>query len=301
MKRRDFIKIAGVATCPIPLSLTAYDNRQIIKRKIPSSGELLPIVGVGTWQTFDVGSSQAEREPLKQVLQIMRDSGGSVVDSSPMYGRSEKVVGELSSELGISDQLFAATKVWTSGKESGINLMERSMDLMKKRPMDLMQIHNLQDWQTHIKTLMDWKKKGIIRYIGITHYVESAYSRMEQIMKNYPIDFIQLNYSITSRSAENSILPLARDKGISVLVNRPYEGGSLFRRTKGKELPPWATDLGIKSWGQYFLKFILSNPSVTCVIPGTDKPHHMTDNMGAGFNPMPDIRQRQKMVDYFLS
>ena len=167
--------------------------------------------------------------------------------------------------------------------------------------MDLMQIHNLQDWQTHMKTLLDWKEKKKIRYIGITHYVESAYPRMQRIMESYPIDFIQLNYSIASRTAEKYILPMAQDKGIAVLVNRPYEGGSLFRKTKGQPIPDWAQDLGIRSWGQFFLKYILGNPAVTCVIPGTSKPHHMKDNMQAGLGRMPESSELQKMIELINS
>ncbi len=302
MKRSNFLKVVALAGCSLPINLTAMSLAdEIMKRKIPSSGELLPSVGLGTWQSFDVGDNQAAREPLKEVLQALISNGGTVIDSSPMYGSSERVIGELSEDMGITSQLFCATKVWTSGQKSGMRKMDRSIDLMRKQPLDLMQVHNLQDWQTHLKTLVDWKEQGKIRYTGITHYVESAYSKMENIMKNYPIDFIQLNYSLATRTAEKSILPLALEKGIAVLVNRPYEGGSLFRSVKTKKIPDWAKELDINSWGQFFLKYILSNPAVTCVIPGTSKPHHMLDNMGAGFGPLPDNMQRQSMIDYMQS
>lgn len=297
MKRRKMLKqVAALGALGLGFDHRLNFMDAINKRKIPSSGENLPVVGLGTWRTFNVGSSAAEREPLLKVLKTLIDQGGSVVDSSPMYGQSEAVVGDLASELGIVSKLFMATKVWTSGKQAGIDQMETSMRLMKNPQFDLIQIHNLVDWKTHIQTLMDWKEKGKIRYIGITHYVESAYHGMEQIMKNYPLDFIQLNYSITSRTAENSILPLAKDRGIAVLINRPYEGGNLFRKTRGKPLPEWSADFDCQSWGQFFLKYILSNDAVTCAIPGTSKPHHMLDNLGAGMGALPDEAARRKMV-----
>ncbi len=299
MERRTMLKqIAGLSFLGLGLDhrLNFMDN--IRTRRIPGHNESLPVVGLGTWQTFDVGNSREERSPQREVLKALIGKGGRVVDSSPMYGRSERVVGDLAADLGIVDELFMATKVWTGGKQAGIDQMEQSMQRMHKSPMDLMQIHNLVDWKTHMPTLTGWKEKGKIRYIGITHYMESAYSDMEQIMKNYPIDFIQLNYAITYRAAENSILPLARDKGIAVLINRPYQGGSLFRKTRGHHLPDWAASFDCNSWGQFFLKYILSNKAVTCVIPGTSKPHHMIDNLGAGLGELPDELTRKKMVRF---
>ncbi len=298
MERRKAVRLISVATASFGFGFNFTDNQKIMTRPIHSSSEQLPVVGLGTWQTFDVSDNSNERNQLVQVLKELTKYGGSVVDSSPMYGRSEKVVGELSKKIGMVNQLFMATKVWTSGKGSGINQMNRSMQLMGKQPIDLMQIHNLLDWETHIKTLKDWKAKGKIRYIGITHYVSSAFRNMENIMRNEPIDFIQLNYSIDSREAENRILPMAKDLGISVLINRPYGGGSLFRKIKGKELPPWAGEIQIESWGQFFLKYLLANESVTCIIPGTSKPHHMIDNMKAGLGRLPTANERIKMLDY---
>ncbi len=298
MKRRKAVKLISAATASMGFGFNFVDDQKIMKRPIHSSSEQLPVIGLGTWQTFDVSVGSGERDQLKQVLKELKKYGGSVVDSSPMYGRSENVVGNLSTELGIVDQLFMATKVWINGKESGINQMNRSMKLMGKRPIDLMQIHNLLDWETHIKTLKDWKAKGKIRYIGITHYVNSVYRNMEHIMRNEPLDFIQLNYSIDSREAEKRILPLAKDLGISVLINRPYGGGSLFRKVKGKELPGWAGEIQIESWGQFFLKYLLSNESVTCVIPGTSKPHHMIDNLKAGLGRLPTELEKTKMLNY---
>ena len=302
MKRRTILKhIAALGGLGLGFDYRFNYTGTIQNRKIPRSGENLPIVGLGTWQTFDVGASQSERAPLMKVLQTLVGEGGKVVDSSPMYGRSEAVVGDLSSELEIIPKLFMATKVWTRGKQAGIDQMETSLRRMKKPQLDLMQIHNLVDWATHIQTLLDWKEKGKIRYIGITHYIESAYDGMERIMKSYPIDFIQLNYSMTSRAAEKSILPLARDKGIAVLINRPYEGGNLFRKTSGKPIPSWAAEFDCKSWGQFFLKYILSNSAVTCAIPGTSKPHHMLDNLGAGTGALPDETVRKKMIRHIES
>jgi diketogulonate reductase-like aldo/keto reductase len=271
-------------------------QESILQRSIPGTNEKLPVVGLGTWQTFDVGESESEREPLKVVLKTLIEKGGRVIDSSPMYGRSEEVVGDLSTALNLNDKLFIATKVWTNGKENGIKQMNESFSLLKRKTIDLMQIHNLTDWQTHLKTLRDWKDQGKIKYIGITHYTESAYSRILEILKNEPIDFLQINYSLGTREAEQQVLPLAREKNVAVLINRPFEEGALFRAVKGKPLPAVAKEIGCSSWGQFFLKFIISHPAVTCVIPGTDKPHHMADNSGAGFGKLPNEKQRREMI-----
>ncbi|WP_424962209.1 aldo/keto reductase [Ekhidna sp.] len=294
--RRKALKqiAAGCLAMGMPKLLFSQTG-QIMKRAIPSTGEKVGVVGLGTWQTFDVGSSEASREPLKAVLKALVADGGNVVDSSPMYGSSEQVVGDLSDELGIGKDLFYATKVWTTGRQSGINQMNASMRKMKASPMDLMQIHNLQDWKTHIKTLYDWKDKGLIRYIGITHYVDSAHDDLERIIKSESIDFLQVNYSINDRNAEKSLLPAAKDNGVAVLTNRPYSGGSLFRKTKGQELPGWAAEFDCQSWGQFFLKYLLANDAVTCVIPGTSKPHHMKDNLKAGLGKLPTEDHRKKM------
>lgn len=284
----------GITTA-LPSFLTMNDP--INTRTIPSTGEKIPCVGVGTWQTFNVGTSEAERTPLKEVLKTLISKGGKVIDSSPMYGRSEAVVGDLSTELGLNNKLFIATKVWTSGRESGIRQMNESFSYLKRKRIELMQIHNLVDWQTHLKTLRAWKEEGKVKYIGITHYTESAYDSIENILKEHPVDFLQINYSIQSRRAEERLFPLAQEKQVAVLVNQPFEEGSLFQRVKGKNLPAWAGEFDCASWGQFFLKFILSHPAVTCVIPGTSKPHHMLDNMGAAFGKLPDKSQRKKMID----
>ncbi|RPI73549.1 MAG: aldo/keto reductase, partial [Ignavibacteriales bacterium] len=263
-----------------------------------SSGEDIPVVGIGTWQTFDVGSSESERNTLKEVLALMKELGGKVIDSSPMYGTSEEVVGDLTSELKIQKDFFYATKVWTSGKDAGIRQMNDSLRKMRRDVMDLMQIHNLVDWQINIQTLKEWKEAGKVRYIGITHYTESAYDNLENIMRKEKPDFVQFNYSIDSREAEKRLLPAAKELGIAVLINRPFGGGNLFGKVKGKEIPGWAKELDINGWGEFFLKFILSNDAVTCVIPGTSKPKHLTDNMSAGFGSLPDKSIRDKMIRF---
>lgn len=267
------------------------------RREIPSSGEMLPVVGLGTWQQFDVGPSEDARAPLKAVLRRMVQLGGSVVDSSPMYGRAERVIGALSAELGLTDEIFAATKVWTRGKQDGIAQMKASMEKMRHRPMDLMQVHNLIDWQAHLKTLRDWKAEGRVRYVGVTHYRTGAFDELSRVIRTTDIDFVQLPYSIQTRRADERLLPLAADNGVAVIVNRPYEGGALFGAVEGRALPSWAQSFA-DSWGQFFLKFILARPEVTCVIPGTSDPEHCRDNMRAGYGPLPDEATRRRMVQH---
>ena len=270
----------------------------VTKRPIPRTGELLPVAGLGTYQSFDVGDGAGERESLKEVLRLFAQHGGALVDSSPMYGSSESVIGDLAAGLGITGQLFMATKVWTSGREAGVRQMEESMRRMKVARMDLMQIHNLQDWATHLKTLQAWKTAGHIRYMGISHYHSGAYGDLERLMKSREFDFVQFNYSMAEREAEERILPLAQETGTAVIINRPFAQASLFSRVRGKEVPAWAAEFDCKSWGQFFLKYIIGHPAVTCVIPATSKPHHLVDNMGAGVGKLPDEATRRKMVQY---
>jgi diketogulonate reductase-like aldo/keto reductase len=258
----------------------------------------LPKIGLGTWQTFDVGADKAARAPLREVLKLL---DGNVVDSSPMYGSSETVAGDLIAELGMRDRLFIATKVWTSGREDGIAQMETSFKRLRVERMDLMQVHNLVDVATHTKTLQDWKAKGRLRHIGITHYTSSAYAEVERWLNTGAYDFLQINYSLGERDAEKRVLPLAKEKNVAVIINRPFAEGALFRRTKGKPLPASAAELGIASWAQYFLKWIVSHPAVTCAIPGTGRPEHMKDNLAAGDGPMPDAPMRRKMQEHFDS
>jgi diketogulonate reductase-like aldo/keto reductase len=266
-------------------------------RAIPSSGEQLGIVGCGTWQAFDVGSAGEDRKRLAEVLRVLFDAGGSVVDSSPMYGRSEAVTGDLLTQLGMHDRAFVATKVWTRGAAEGMRQMEESMRLLQHKRIELMQIHNLLDWRTHLKTLRAWKEAGRIKYLGITHYTESAYSELEAIMRAEKLDFVQLNYSLDDRAAEERLLPLAAGRGIAVLVNRPFGGGGLLRGLADRPLPAWGADIGCVSWAQVLLKYVVSHPAVTCAIPGTGKPQHMRDNVVAGMGVMPDAAMRRRIVD----
>ncbi|MFZ5999188.1 MAG: aldo/keto reductase, partial [Bacteroidota bacterium] len=268
----------------------------LIRRSIGSKTETLPLVGLGTWETFDVTQSQhALLADLKEVLRVFSEQGATVVDSSPMYGYSEQNVGTISTELKTNSKLFIATKVWTQGKEKGVEQMTRSMQLLKRKQIDLMQVHNLVDWQIHLKTLREWKEAGKVRYIGITHYLEAAYAEMEKIMKSEPLDFIQINYNLADRQAER-VLALAQEKKLGVLINQPFGYGKLFQQVKDRKLPAWAAEIRCATWAQFFLKFIISNPAVTCVIPGTANPKHVLDNLGAAMGPLPDQKQREKMI-----
>ena len=270
----------------------------IATRPIPRSGESVPVIGLGTWQTFDVGPNAPERAELKQVLQSLVQHGASVVDSSPMYGEAERVVGDLSGELQLRDRLFLATKVWTSGRDAGVKQMEQSFKLMRAQRMDLMQIHNLLDVDTHTKTLREWKTAGRVRYIGVTHYHSGAYRDLERLLQTRQYDFVQFNFSMAEREAENRLLPACADSGTAVIINRPFAEASLFARVKGKSLPPWAADFDCTSWGQFFLKWILGHPAVTCVIPGTRRRAHLEDNVQAGAGRLPDTATRRRMMEY---
>ena len=266
------------------------------KRKIPSTGEMLPVIGCGTWQTFDIGATPGERAPRAEVLKALFEAGGSVVDSSPMYGRAEGVVGDLLAESGERTKAFIATKVWTSGKEQGIAQMQQSMKLLRANPLDLMQIHNLLDWQAHLPTLRTWKKDGRLRYIGVTHYTESAHDSLLAVVQRETVDFLQINYALDDRGAERRLLPAARDRGVAVIVNMPFGGGGLLRKLASRKLPDWAGEIGCSSWAQLLLKFVLANPAVTCVIPGTSRPEHMRDNAQAGSGPLPDDALLKRMT-----
>jgi aryl-alcohol dehydrogenase-like predicted oxidoreductase len=256
-------------------------------RPIPSTAAPLPVVGCGTWLGFDVGRKPIEIAQRGQVLDTLFEAGGRVVDSSPMYGSAEEVVGELLGRHGGRDRAFVATKVWTSGKRAGIEQMERSMRLLKCEHIDLMQVHNLVDWQVHLATLREWKDQRRISYIGVTHYTESAYSDLVNVMRSEELDFVQFNYSITHREAEERLLPLAQERGMAVLANLPFGGGKLLKSLQGRPLPPWAGEIGCDSWNQVLLKFVLSHPGVTCAIPGTSRPDHMADNAKAGTGVIP--------------
>ncbi|MBI4522438.1 MAG: aldo/keto reductase [Deltaproteobacteria bacterium] len=272
--------------------------KTILQRPIPRTGELLPVIGLGTWRTFDVGRGESARAPLREVLREFARLGGAVVDSSPMYGQSESVVGDLAAELGLHKQLFLATKVWTSGRDAGIRQMDESFRRLRTKRMDLMQVHNLVDWRTHLVTLRRWKEEGRVRYIGVTHYTASAYDDLARVLQTEELDFVQLNYSIGEREAERRLLPLAAERRIAALVNRPFAEAALFGKVRGKPLPPWAPEIGCASWAQFFLKFVVSHPAVTCAIPGTSKVQHLADNMQGGLPPFPDAATRERMARY---
>jgi len=270
----------------------------MLTRPIPSTGEAMPVIGLGTWRAFDVGVGAAARRPLGEVLRLLLDSGGRMIDSSPMYGRAEAVTGDLLAETGARARAFLATKVWTAGRESGISQMQRSAELLQTEVIDLIQIHNLVDWRTHLATLRRMKEEGRggYGYIGITHYTTGALPELARILNSEPgIDFVQLGYSLATRAAERELLPTASARGVAVIVNQPLERGTLFRHFRGCALPDWASECDCLSWAQLFLKYILAEPAVTCVIPATGNPDHMNDDLGAGFGKLPDPRQRQQL------
>ena len=279
---------AATAAAPAPSSLP-----RMLTRPIPSSGEALPVVGCGTWQTFD--RPEGERAPLVDVLRVLFEAGGSVIDSSPMYGRSEAAVGDVLGRMRANDRAFLATKVWTQGRAAGAAQMEASARLMGDPVIDLMQVHNLVDTRTHLDTLAGWKREGRVRYVGVTHYTESAYDQLEAVLRAERLDFVQLNFAADDRAAEARLLPLAQARGVAVVVNQPFGGGGLLRRLSGRPLPPFAGELGATSWAQLLLKFCLGQPAVTCVIPGTGRPEHMRDNVKAGAGPMADAGMRERI------
>ncbi len=277
-----------------PVMARAQVSADLIAREIGGTGERLPAIGMGTWETFDVGGEAAVREPLREVLRVFAAGGGRVIDSSPMYGAAEGVTGDLVQETGI--KTFLATKVWTRGRAAGEAQMRASMRLLRTAKIDLMQVHNLLDFDAHIGTLRRWRDEGKIRYIGATHYQRSAFAALERVIREEKLDFVQLPYSIGNREAEKRLLPAAADHGVAVLVMQPFESGSLFERVRGKPVPEWGGELGCTSWAQIFLKFILGHPAVHCPLPATRKPAHMADNMGAGRGLVPDEAQRRRMI-----
>jgi diketogulonate reductase-like aldo/keto reductase len=307
MTRRKAARVIGGTAAGLFLPIgksraqAKAESSAMLARAIPSSGEKLPLIGLGTWQAFDVDLTSDNRRQLGDVLSLFVKLGGRVIDTSPMYGRAEEVIGELTTAPGIQDKIFLATKVWTRGKESGIKSMERSMALLRAKRIDLVQVHNLVDVQTQLATLREWKTQGHIRYIGITHYEAGAFADVEKIMRSEKLDFVQINYSLMEREAGERLLPLAQERGVAVIVNRPFGGGDLFSRTRSKPLPDWAADFDCHSWAQFFLKWIVANSAVTCAIPATDKPSHLEDNMRGGMGRVPDTKTRQKMVELVSS
>jgi diketogulonate reductase-like aldo/keto reductase len=305
MSRREASRLLAQGAAGLMLARTALaaektnqgPPQQMLQRAIPSSGEKIPVIGLGTWQVFDVGPDAAQRQPLEEVLSGFVALGGRVVDSSPMYGRAEQVIGDIATKLDLHASLFLATKVWTTGKDEGIASMERSLARLQTKKIDLMQVHNLVDARTHLATLRDWKEKGRIRYLGITHYNSSAYSEVAKLLRTEKVDFVQINYSLGEREAEKEILPLAQERGVAVLVNRPFGGGDLFSRVRQKLLPDWAGEFDCRSWAQFLLKWIIAHPAVTCAIPATGNARHLEDNMQAGVGRLPDAKFRSRMVD----
>lgn len=295
LRRRTVLKLTLAASlAPSWRIARAATTDQMLRREIPATGETLPAVGLGTSDEFE-GGPGVDLERLREVLRRFIALGGTVVDTAPVYGNAEEVIGRLIAELAITRQLFVATKVRTYGEEAGIEQMRRSERLLGKRPLDLLQVHSLVDVKTQLDNLRRWKEAGRVRYIGITHSRVSAFDALERLMRTESLDFVQLNYSFTEPEAEQRLLPLAADRGIAVIANRPFENGALFRRVRARALPEWAAEFDCTSWAQFSLKYILSHPAVTCVIPATSSPQHVVDNMGAGLGRLPDERARRRM------
>lgn len=268
----------------------------LLKHAIPASGEQVPAVGMGSWITFNVGPIAKLRDARVKVLQAFFDHGGGMVDSSPMYGSSEEVIGYCLERIDNDQALFAATKVWTLSKARGIGQMETSEKLWGVKPFNLLQIHNLLDWEAHMETLKSWKAAGRVRYVGITTSHGRRHEELAMLMKSQPLDFVQFTYNMADREAEKRLLPLAADQGLGVIINRPFRRGALFDLVEGHALPEWASEFDCANWAQFFLKFIVSHPAVTCAIPATSRVDHMVENMGALKGRLPDAKMRRRMV-----
>jgi aryl-alcohol dehydrogenase-like predicted oxidoreductase len=294
MDRRRFC--LGMAALGAASSRPAMSSEPLLARAIPASGELLPVVGLGTWQVFDVGDGSTEFDQARATLKTLVDGGARLVDSSPMYGRSEQVLGDLAAALQVRPRLFVATKVWTRGRDAGIEQMNTSMARLQVQTCDLMQVHNLVDTEIHLATIAKWRAQQRIRYSGITHYHAGAHADLERALRKHTVEFVQVNYSLAEPEAERRLLDACRELGAAVLVNRPFAEGAMFERVRGKGVPAWAgEELGIASWGQFFLKWIIGHPAVTCAIPGTRNPKHLADNLGAARGALPDAKQRERM------
>lgn len=272
-----------------------------ITRVVPATGEELPAIGLGTWITFNVGMSRGARAPLVPVMQTFFARGGAMIDSSPMYGTSEAVIGDLLNRTGGRQRLFAATKVWTYGRSAGERQLEASRRLWGVPRFDVIHIHNMLDWETHIETLQEWKATGRVRYVGITTSHGRRHDELERALTRAPFDFVQFTYSLYDRDAEKRLLPLASERGIAVVANRPFDGGDMFATVRGRPLPPWAREFDCENWAQFFLKFIVSHPAVTVAIPATSKLAHMAENMGALYGRLPDPQARRRMAQHFES
>jgi diketogulonate reductase-like aldo/keto reductase len=309
--RRTLVKLmtAGTIAAITPGRLSAADPSKgdskiasaVATRKVPGSAEEIPVIGMGSSNTFDVGTAAAERAPLGEVLRSLVAGGGTVIDTSPMYGRAETVIGDLVHDLALRPRLWLATKVWTRGREAGAAQIEQSYARLRTTKLELLQIHNLLDWREHVPTIRALQESGKLRYSGITHYRADAHAELERVLSAERFDWLQVNYSLAEPEAETRLLQLCRDKGIAVMVNRPFADGALFDRVRGKPLPPWAAEFGCASWGQFFLRWIAAHPAVTCIIPATSKPRHMADNLAAGLAPLPDEAQRQRMTKFWAT
>ena len=296
-RREAIASAAAFAAAPL---IGSAEERQMISRPIPVSGERLPVIGLGTYSVFDVDSTPELIATRKEIVDLLLGEGGSLIDTSPMYNRSERVIGNTIAAGAPRKPLFLATKVWTDGRDAGVAQMKRSAELMQTEVIDLMQVHNLRDTAIHMQTIRQWQEEGRIRYNGLTHYTASALEALESETREFRPQFVQINYSLGEREADKRFLPLMQDMGVAVLINRPYQAGRLFSAVRGMDLPDWAGDFAA-TWGQSFLKFIISHPAVTCVIPATSKPHHMKDNLEAGFGPLPDSPVRKRMIDFMES
>ncbi|HEX8070224.1 MAG TPA: aldo/keto reductase [Pyrinomonadaceae bacterium] len=316
MSRRDALRLMGAGAAALavvtscapqatkspaptpggPAPPTTGVSAPLLTRRIPSSGELLPVIGLGTWQTFDVGADAAARASLEEVLGAFAAAGGRLIDSSPMYGSSEEVVGDLSAKLGLRPKLFVATKVWTTGKAAGVEQMNASLRKLRADPIDLMQVHNLVDVNSHLDTLREWQRAGRVRYVGVTHYEAGSHDAVARVVAARPLDFIQINYSVGEREAERRLLPLASERGVALIANRPFAGGELLRRLRDQPLPAWAAEIECASWAQLLLKFVVAHPAITCAIPATARVAHLRDNMRAGLGPLPDEKLRARIA-----
>ena len=301
MSRATFLRLMAGSAALLSGGVGPAVAEPLRSRAIPSSGEMLPVIGLGTARAFDIGADPGERAQRAAVLRALLDGGATVIDTSPMYGRAETVIGELLGEIGAVDRPFLATKVWTRGEAKGVAQMEASLGKLGRQRLELMQVHNLLDWRTHLKTLRAWREAGRVRYIGITHYTSGALDDLARVIDNEPLDFVQLAYSLAEPDAARRVLPLAAERGVAVLVNRPFGAGAMFRRVRGQSPPAWARDFDCVSWGQFFLKYILSHSAVTCAIPATRKAAHMADNLGAARGRLPDATQRRRMERLWAS
>lgn len=294
--RRNFLGNALALPLMAMMPLPAHAAANQAARALPADRRLLPVIGLGTWRSFDVGADATARNGLGRLLGRFAELGGTVVDSSPMYGSAEAVLGELAAERNLRRSLFLATKVWTQGREAGISQMEESLRRLRAPRIELMQVHNLVDWKSHLPLLRAWKAAGRIRYIGISHYHGGAYAEVEQVLRSEVLDFLQINYSLAEPESAQRLLPLAAERGVAVIANRPFAEGALFATVRGKPLPAVAAEHGCRSWAQIFLRWILAHPAVTCTIPASTRLDHLEDNMAAGIGPLPEFSEQKALA-----